>query len=292
MSYCAKGNGRITLIPLEHDMQQKMLADLLQHYKEQAHAEMKGSNSPYHQRIVQQKYEERRARLTDGTPMFWMKQAFRELGFSELDPLDAMTLDMSFNANYDEADLYSLLSVLAPYLSAGAFDFQGEDEGLWRIELRHGQWCEKSGEIVYTDQHKGMAATGEETNGHDEDAPNHFSHNGVTYTMTSDAIEAAYRYQLRQYRLMDARRQLDWFVFGTDPDSLDESDQTLALSAFEQTYGISYEDAKGMADQFLRLYEKHKDCNLAENDVWHQAITEVLSETPRRPNAEDSHAAN
>lgn len=40
-----------------------------------------------------------------------------------------------------------------------------------------------------------------------------FTHHGKTYEMTEDQIEAAFRYQERQYRKEDAKYQLDEFVY-------------------------------------------------------------------------------
>lgn len=78
----------------------------------------------------------------------------------------------------------------------------------------------------------------------------------VTYEMTEDQIEAAYRYQEFKYRVEDAKGHIyDMF------NSCDCNDE-----AFKEEYGVTYSEildcAEDVAEQFLDDY----DCNIPEND--------------------------
>jgi len=105
-----------------------------------------------------------------------------------------------------------------------------------------------------------------------------FEHDGKMYVMTADEIEAAYRYQERQYRLSDAERQFNLFALGADPDSLDDDELHDAISSFEKVNGIGYEEAMGLLEAFADRYEDNFDCNVDENTAWENAVREVLEE--------------
>lgn len=108
-----------------------------------------------------------------------------------------------------------------------------------------------------------------------------FEHNGKKYAMTEEEIEAAYRYKERQYRREDALRQLNYLVF--DQFEVDEEDgEEDGIGSrkrwFESVYHITYEKACEMLDDFVDTFEDFADCNVDENQTWHDAIEEVLEE--------------
>ena len=111
-----------------------------------------------------------------------------------------------------------------------------------------------------------------------------FSHNGKQYAMYPEEIEAAYRYQERQYRLQDAERQLKYLCFGEeyDDDEVDvpfpREDISEALDAFEDRFGMSYHDAKEHLDTFVLKFNMGFDRKLTENDQWENAIMEALKD--------------
>lgn len=108
----------------------------------------------------------------------------------------------------------------------------------------------------------------------------HFEHNGVGYTMTHQEIEAAYRYQEHQYRLQDAKRQLNIIIFGYDDADPEDSEFNDDLRRFERQYNTSYEKATAcdMLEEYLRRYESRFDCDQSENDQWEAAILAVLED--------------
>lgn len=107
----------------------------------------------------------------------------------------------------------------------------------------------------------------------------HFEHNGVKYAMTEQEIEAAYRYQERQYRLLDAKSHLNALVFGVDDGSdFNDPEDEQSKRDFAEDYGISYDEAvsEDMLAEYLRRFEDCFDCNYDENSQWEAAIKTVL----------------
>lgn len=105
------------------------------------------------------------------------------------------------------------------------------------------------------------------------------NYNGKTYSMSEEQIEAAYRYQLHQYRLADAERQFKNIVYGSDPDWLDEKECKQAENRFLNEYGFPVSDGLSMLEDFVRQFEDDFDCNTDENSMWENAITAVLDES-------------
>lgn len=111
-----------------------------------------------------------------------------------------------------------------------------------------------------------------------------FSHNGKQYAMYPEEIEAAYRYQERQYRLQDAERQLMYLCFGeeVEDDEIESSNRrdkiTDALDSFEDDYGISYAEARQHLDAIVLKFEMGQDCGVDENSQWENAIKGALKD--------------
>lgn len=104
-----------------------------------------------------------------------------------------------------------------------------------------------------------------------------FEYGGKQYKMTEEQIEAAFRYQDRQYRLADASEHLYTEIYG-DEDLWNMSDFQKANleKMFERETGVSVERAKEMLDMFADAFEDNQDCNECENDTWHSAIAMCL----------------
>ncbi len=103
-----------------------------------------------------------------------------------------------------------------------------------------------------------------------------FEHDGKMYRMTPEEIEAAYRYQEMQYRRCDAESAVNMYVFGEDAESLDGDDYEDAVSQFEREYGVKYNDLMENIPEIVGLFFQKKDCNIAENQTWEDAIADVV----------------
>lgn len=105
-----------------------------------------------------------------------------------------------------------------------------------------------------------------------------FEYHGVTYALTEAEVEAAYRYKEKQYRLQDAKNHIDGFIFGADPESLDESEAAEAEAQFEKQYGISCSQLRESFDLVYEYFVDLFDCNEAENGTWETAVQQVVKQ--------------
>lgn len=103
-----------------------------------------------------------------------------------------------------------------------------------------------------------------------------FEYEGKTYVMTREEIEAAYRYQEQQYRKCDAVVAVDWFVFGTDGESLSGEEYAQAVAEFEKNNGVTYEELVAEIPSIIGLFFQKADCNVPENQTWSEAVEDVV----------------
>ena len=90
------------------------------------------------------------------------------------------------------------------------------------------------------------------------------SWNGKSWEMTPEQIEAAYRYREFQYRISDAKNQIE-----------------LNIDLIEEKYGYSYDEAIEYAEELAECFNENFDCNVPENDAWSNCIEEVFSSLGR-----------
>jgi hypothetical protein len=107
----------------------------------------------------------------------------------------------------------------------------------------------------------------------------YINYHNKTFFLSEEQIEAAYRYQLHQYRLNDAERQLMFIVYGNELDwECTEEEHKQAEEAFLQKYGFPVSEGLTMLEDFVQQFENDFDCNMDENSMWENAITTVLDE--------------
>ena len=110
-----------------------------------------------------------------------------------------------------------------------------------------------------------------------------FIHNGKAFTMTQEEIEAAYEYQKRQFLLSDAEDHLRAMCFGWeykddyDPESGWATEkQDACLEAFEEDYGIPFDEALRHLEAYAIRFQSGFDQDLTEDDQWDYAVSAVL----------------
>ena len=104
-----------------------------------------------------------------------------------------------------------------------------------------------------------------------------FEYDGKAYQMTSEEIEAAYRYREREYRQSDAEVAIEYFAFGSeDPESMTDAEYKQAVDSFEEQYGVKYNDLMKRAPEIVDLFFQKQDCNIAENQTWEDTIADVV----------------
>lgn len=105
--------------------------------------------------------------------------------------------------------------------------------------------------------------------------------NGVTYTLTADELEQAFRERDKYYRIEDARIQLERFIEGRYASWGYSYDWE---TAFRRESGVTVEDLTNPESQHYVLdwmadqYDDRQDCNRNENSVWEEIVQETLSE--------------
>lgn len=82
---------------------------------------------------------------------------------------------------------------------------------------------------------------------------------GKSWEMTSEQILAAYRYQENQFRIADAKNQLE---FNAD--------------WIEEQYGYTYDEILEFAEELAERYHDNEDCNVSENDMWVSQIERMF----------------
>ncbi len=105
----------------------------------------------------------------------------------------------------------------------------------------------------------------------------------VAIVLTPEETEAAYRERLRDYRRIDARRQIVAYA-GIDPDAHSEVECRENAKKFAFVYGIDPHDlVEGKSERALKLidgivdaFEDHEDPGIPVNEQWRTAILRAL----------------
>ena len=93
--------------------------------------------------------------------------------------------------------------------------------------------------------------------------------------------ESIYRAQEKAYKLEDAKRQLKTY-FGIDEDDLSASED--CIQEFSRVMGMTFEAATDpengtcILGDLVERFSDAQDCNVAENDTWHDVIANFVRE--------------
>lgn len=101
-----------------------------------------------------------------------------------------------------------------------------------------------------------------------------FEYNGKSYCMTRDELEAAYRFKELEYREEDAKRAIEFYVFGDD--DMDSDARREEQKFFEENEGIKYDDLLAGARDIVGIFFQKQDCNEGENTTWANAIEDYI----------------
>lgn len=106
--------------------------------------------------------------------------------------------------------------------------------------------------------------------------------NSENFTLTDAELYQAYVEQQHRFLVEDAQRHL-LDVCGMD-DCTEDDEMTKVYAEFLHKYGFSLVDActasnpNYLLEGIISLYEHDRDCNIAENITWDNAILRVLQE--------------
>lgn len=105
----------------------------------------------------------------------------------------------------------------------------------------------------------------------------------VEITLSDDEMYEVYQAQQERFRLRDAQDHFDEFVFGADPEALDEARVEQEKQRFQERYGFSYDEAVDpksehyVLEEAARRFRNKYDCEIDENTQW-EAVIEYLLE--------------
>lgn len=112
--------------------------------------------------------------------------------------------------------------------------------------------------------------------------------NGRNFELTAEELYDAYRVQEKLYRLEDAQRHLYCYL-NVDAEDVDGVDSQEAMQAFFKEYGFALTEAcdpespNYLLDAIVCNFET--DCNVAENDLFQEAVCQALDEVKDLANA-------
>ena len=104
----------------------------------------------------------------------------------------------------------------------------------------------------------------------------------VEIVLSDAEVYAIYEAQLKLFQVQDAKEHLDAFVFGTDPDALDEASVKEEKGKFQKRYGFSYDEAIDpnsphfVLEEASRRFRGKYNCEIDENTQWEFVIENLL----------------
>lgn len=102
---------------------------------------------------------------------------------------------------------------------------------------------------------------------------------GTEYQLPAEAVIAAHHYIEHRIMLEKAERHLNDYVFGTyDLSSLNIRDANWYIERFKSRFGFSYEDAKGLYENFIDRFITAYDETIDDYSLWRNAIRDVCLE--------------
>lgn len=111
--------------------------------------------------------------------------------------------------------------------------------------------------------------------------------------LTSEELEQAYRLREHNYRLQDAERQFVEDYLGIhdrapEPGSYDAEEIRIISERFRDAYGFCWIEAIDpssdhyLLEDFVEQFEEIFNCNVTENDLWQEAIWDVLAKLTKK----------
>lgn len=104
--------------------------------------------------------------------------------------------------------------------------------------------------------------------------------NGVEIELTSQEIQQAYDIYLQDCKVMDAKSQYeDWIEYEGFEKQVEKD-----MEEFAHMYGFHPDAASDsgsehyLLEKFVSKFDEKFDCGRAENDIWHEAIAEVMGD--------------
>ena len=103
-----------------------------------------------------------------------------------------------------------------------------------------------------------------------------FEHEGKFFSMTEEAMDAAYRVMEMKHLREDAERQVEIFLYGCEKDCLPDEEVASAAAEFAANFHVTEADLKNHIDDIVSAFFMKMDCGVPENETWADAIDATI----------------
>lgn len=112
--------------------------------------------------------------------------------------------------------------------------------------------------------------------------------NGIEIELTSEEIQQAYDTYLYECKVMDAKSHYeDWLEYeGFEKDLQSDVIEFTHMYGFEPYAASDPGNEHYLLEKFVSKFDEKFDCDRAENDIWYNAIGDVMQEIMKKYLAE------
>lgn len=114
--------------------------------------------------------------------------------------------------------------------------------------------------------------------------------NGVDIELTPQEVQQAYDIYLHDCKVMDAESQFkDWIEYeGFEVGLESDVKQFACMYGFAPNAASDPNNEHYLLEKFVSKFDEKFDCGRAENDIWHEAIADVMVEVMKKHTASKS----
>ena len=113
--------------------------------------------------------------------------------------------------------------------------------------------------------------------------------NGIDIELTPQEVQQAYDIYLHDCKVMDAQSQFkDWAEYEGFSALEDDVKEFVRMYGFEPNAVSDPGSEHYLLEKFVAMFDDKFDCGQAENDIWQNAIDEVMREIEKKHAASQS----
>ena len=108
--------------------------------------------------------------------------------------------------------------------------------------------------------------------------------NGVEIELTSQEIQQAYSIYLQDCKVLDAKSQYeDWIEYEGFEKKVDwDVEEFVRMYGFHPDAASDPNSEHYLLEKFVSKFDEKFDCGRAENDIWHEAIADVMADVMKK----------
>lgn len=107
--------------------------------------------------------------------------------------------------------------------------------------------------------------------------------NGVEIELTLQEVQQAYDIYLHDCKVLDAKSQYeDWIEYeGFEKNVEGDMEDFVRMYGFHPDAASDPGSEHYLLEKFVSKFDEKFDCGRAENDIWHEAISDVMAEVAK-----------